>query len=356
MDGGQFVMTTLIPHSRPWIADEDLRAVEEVLQSGMIAHGHLVQTFEQAVATQLTVCGAIACTSGTAALGLALKVLNIGIGDEVILPTYVCWSVLAAITATGATPRFCDVNEQGVITVQTVCAQISPRSRAIVAVHIFGHPCDIGSMSNLGLPVIEDACQAFGLEVGSVPAGSLGTFGILSFHATKCMTTGEGGLLVSGDPALIKRARTLVESADQTNAAGFAAMSDLQAALGMAQLTRYSSFLKRRRETFDAYHQAACGLSDVNPGYWGEPAFLFRYTLRAQHGFEYAHSALLKHGVQARRGVDDLLHRRFGLDDRDFPCAFNIFTKSISLPFYPSLTRDERNQVIRAMQEVFSGS
>jgi UDP-4-amino-4-deoxy-L-arabinose-oxoglutarate aminotransferase len=287
---------------------------------------------------------------------LALKVLKIGTGDEVILPTYVCWSVVAAITASGATPRFCDVNEQGVITVQTVSGQINSRSRAIVAVHIFGHPCDIISLGNLGLPVIEDACQAFGLEIGSVPAGALGTFGILSFHATKCMTTGEGGMLVSSDPELIKHARKLVESADKSNAAGFAVMSDLQAALGMAQLTRYSSFLERRRETFDAYHQAICGLEDVNPGYWGEPVFLFRYTLRAQQGFEWAHSALLKHGVQARRGVDDLLHRQFGLGDCDFPYAFNIFSKTISLPFYPSLSQDEQSQVIRAMQEVFSGA
>lgn len=349
-------MAALIPHSRPWIVDEDLRAVEEVLQSGMLARGYLVQTFEQAVATQLKVFDALACTSGTAALGLALKVLNIGTGDEVILPTYVCWSVVAAIMATGATPRFCDVNEQGVITFQTVSGQINSRSRAILAVHIFGHPCDIISLGNLGLPVIEDACQAFGLEIGSVPAGALGTFGILSFHATKCMTTGEGGMLVSGDPDLMKHARTLVESADKSNAAGFAAMSDLQAALGMAQLTRYSSFLERRRETFEAYHQAICGLTDVNPGYWGKPTFLFRYTLRVQQGFEWAHSALLKHGVQARRGVDDLLHRRFGLGDVDFPCAFNIFSKTISLPFYPSLTQDEQSQVIRAAQEVFSGS
>ena len=350
------MMPTLIPHSRPWIADEDQRAVKEVLQSGMIAHGRLIQTFEQAVATQLTVCGALACTSGTAALSLALKVLKIGTGDEVILPTYVCWSVLAAITATGATPRFCDVNEQGVITVQTVSVQINSRSRAIVAVHIFGHPCDISSFGNLGLPVIEDACQAFGLEIDSVPAGALGTFGILSFHATKCMTTGEGGMLVSGDPDLIKRARMLVGSDDKSNAAGFAAMSDLQAALGIAQLMRYSSFLERRREIFDAYHQAVCGLTDINPGYWGEPAFLFRYTLRAQQGFEWAHLALLKHGVQARRGVDELLHRRFRLDDRNFPGALNIFTKSISLPFYPSLISDERDQVIQAVQEVFYGS
>jgi UDP-4-amino-4-deoxy-L-arabinose-oxoglutarate aminotransferase len=348
--------STLIPHSRPWIAEEDLSALKEVLQGGMIAHGHLVHSFEQAVANELSVCGALACNSGTAALGLALKLLNIGGGDEVILPTYVCWSVLAAITATGAIPRFCDVNEQGVISVHTVIGQITTRTRAIVAVHIFGHPCDIVSLVNLGLPVIEDACQALGLVVGSVPAGALGTFGILSFHATKCMTTGEGGMLVSDDPALIKRARALVESAQQFNATSFAAMSDLQAALGMAQLTRYSSFLKRRHETFGAYHQAFCGLIDVKLGYCGEPAFLFRYTLRTQLGFEFAHSGLLKYGVQARRGVDELLHRRFGLDDRNFPCASNIFMKSFSIPFYPSLDRDDEIEVICAVKKVFCGS
>jgi perosamine synthetase len=349
-------MSSSIPHSRPWINDEDLRAVEEVLQSGMIARGHLVKTLEHAVTTQLNVCGALACTSGTAALGLALKVLNIGTGDEVILPTYVCWSVLASITATGATPRFCDVDDQGVITVQSVSMLISPRSRAIVAVHTFGHPCDIAGLATLGLPVIEDACQALGLEVGSVRAGALGVIGILSFHATKCMTTGEGGMLLTRDEALLNRASMLAESAEQSNAAGFTSMSDLQAALGLAQLGRYSSFLERRREIFDVYHQAACGLTDVVLGYSGDYEFLFRYTLQAKQGFETAQPALLKHGVQARRGVDELLHRRFGLTDCNFPGALNLFTKNVSLPFYPSLTHNERNQVVLAMEEVFGGS
>lgn len=346
-------MNNLIPHSRPWIISQDLQSVVEVLQGGMIAQGHLVKNFERAVASQLTVGDALACSSGTAALILALKVLNIGSADEVILPTYVCWSVLACITATGATPRFCDVNEQGVITFNTVQKALSSRSRAIIAVHIFGHPCDVPSLTSFGLPVIEDACQAFGLEIGSVPAGALGTFGILSFNATKCMTTGEGGMLVSNNALLIDRARVLVSTAKEDNAAGLAVMSDLQAALGLAQLGRYSVFLERRHELFNVYHKLACELTKATIGYSANPTFLFRYTLFVRQGFKSAQSALMEYGVHARRGVDELLHQRFGLDDHDFPNAINIFSKTISLPFYPSLSHQEQDQVTRAMQKVF---
>lgn len=349
-------MALSVPHSRPWIQEADRRAVDEVLQNSMITCGARVQAFEQAIANQLGAFGGIACTSGTAALGLALKTLNIGAGDEVILPTYVCWNVLAAVTASGATPRLCDVDNTGVLTLQTVRAVLSSRTRAIVAAHIFGHPCDIVSLTSLGQPVIEDACQAFGLEINHQPAGTLGTFGILSFHATKCLTTGEGGMLIATDPALLERARALTESAGLNNAAGATAMTDLQAALGLAQLARYPSFLDRRRCMFGIYHEAAGQLTTARPGYRGEPAFLFRYTLHAHQGFESAHLAFLALGVQIRRGVDELLHRRLGLDDRDFTGAAELFEHVVSLPFHPSLTEQEQAQVLRAMQGVFGGT
>jgi UDP-4-amino-4-deoxy-L-arabinose-oxoglutarate aminotransferase len=349
-------MALLVPHSRPWIEAADRLAVDEVLQGRMIARGARVQTFEQAVANHLGASSGIACTSGTVAIGLALKSLGIGTGDEVVLPTYVCWNVLAAVTASGATPCLCDVDDSGVLTVQMVRDVLSPRTRAIVAVHIFGHPCDIPSLASLGLPVIEDACQAFGLELAGRSAGSLGTFGILSFHATKCLTTGEGGMLVSNDLDLLARARALAESTGRNNAVGDTVMTDLQAALGLAQLERYHAFLERRRQIFLAYHEAAGLLATARPGYCGEPPFLFRYTLRVQQGFEVAQRALLAHSVQARRGVDELLHRRVGLDDRNFPGAAELFAHVVSLPFYPSLTGQEQAQVLRAMQEVFGGA
>lgn len=345
-----------VPHSRPWIEPSDRLAVDDVLKGGMIAHGTRVLAFEQAVANYLGATGGIACTSGTTAISLALKTLGIGAGDEVVLPSYVCWNVLSAVTAVGAAPRLCDVNDNGVATVQTIRAVLSPQTRAIVGVHIFGHPCDIDSLASLGLPVIEDACQAFGLKIAGRLAGTLGDLGVLSFHATKCLTTGEGGMLVTSNARFLDRARSLVDSAERNNAAGAASMSDLQAALGLAQLKRYPTFLHRREQLFASYHKTACQVVKALPGYLGEPTFLFRYTLRAQYGFETAQAALLAQGVQARRGVDELLHRRLGLDDRDYPGATKLFAQVVSLPFYPSLTEPEHALVLRAIQEVFDGA
>ena len=130
-------------------------------------------------------------------------------------------------------------------------------------------------------------------------------------------------------------------------------MSDLQAALGLAQLERYPTFLGRRQQLFASYHDTTCRLVKVFPSYRGKPPFLFRYTLRAQCGFESAKTALLAQGVQARRGVDELLHRRLGLDDRDYPGATKLFAQVVSVPFYPSLNEQEQAQVLCAIQEVF---
>ncbi|MDB2497679.1 DegT/DnrJ/EryC1/StrS family aminotransferase [Alphaproteobacteria bacterium] len=346
-------MVLSVPHSRPWIEAEDRVAVDEVLKGGMIDCGVRVHAFERAVANCLGASGGIACTSGTAALCLALKTLGIGAGDEVVLPTYVCWDVLVAVIACGATPCLCDVDVSGVPTVKTVRAALSSKTRAIVAVHIFGHPCDIASLSQLGLPVIEDACQAFGLEINGRRAGTAGTLGILSFHATKCLTTGEGGMLVASQPDLLERARALSESAEGGNMVSISFMTDMQAALGLAQLKRYPAFLERRRQLFKAYNQVAGSLATARPGYGGEPLFLFRFTLRVQQGFDAVLLAMLANGVQVRRGVDELLHRRLGLDDHDFPNAAALFSETISIPFYPSLGEEEVAWVLCTMQKVF---
>jgi UDP-4-amino-4-deoxy-L-arabinose-oxoglutarate aminotransferase len=346
----------VIPHSRPWLDAADQQAVDAVLLSGMIAQGVCVQDFERAVGEWTGTGEGIACTSGTAALILALKTLGIRAGDEVVLPTYVCWNVLAAVTAVGATPRLCDVNQNGVITAQTAQAALTARTKAIVAVHIFGHPCDIASLNLLGLPVIEDACQAFGLDINGSRAGSLGSLGILSFHATKCLTTGEGGMLISKSHDLLEQARALTSSADHANATSVSSITDLQAALGLSQLARYSDFLSRRRQLLASYHKVAERLVSASPGYCGTPSFLFRYTLRTQRGFEAVKTALHDKGIQVRRGVDDLLHRRLGLNERDFPVAADLFAQTVSIPFYPCLSEEDGEKVLSGMWEVFGGA
>ena len=136
----------MIPHSKPWILDVDKDAVRAVLSSGSISQGKLVNQFQTAIAEYVGCPYAIAQSSGSAALVLALKTLNIGFGDSVVLPTYVCRSVLQAVLSVGATPQLCDVNKFGVIDYSSVKSVVDFSTKAIIAVHIFGHPCSIASL------------------------------------------------------------------------------------------------------------------------------------------------------------------------------------------------------------------
>ena len=333
-----------IPHSRPWITEKDKLAVQAALHSGMISEGSLVSEFENEVKRYLSVNNAVAQGSGTAALILALKTLDIKQGDEVVLPTYVCRSVLEAILSVGASASLCDVDEKGVITVNTVTPLITEYTKAIIAVHTFGHPCDIAQLKTLGFPVIEDACQSLGLLVDGIMAGAMGDVGILSFHATKCLASGEGGMLVTDDTQVGERARKLAAGDLPPAPRSVAPMSDLQAALGIAQFARYSEFISRRAELCAQYTNAAHDLgfsigSDLRSN------MLFRFTLRIKAGFGAVEEQFSRQGVTIRRGVDELLHRLVGLDDVLFPHASHLYQQTVSVPFYPGLSQEEAAQV-----------
>lgn len=331
-----------IPHSRPWLVESDLRAVAAALGDGMIACGARVRAFEAAVGAWLGCLPGVACASGKAALVLALRAVGVRPGRQVILPTYVCRSVMEAVLAVGAVPRLCDVGGDGVVSVETVRAQVTAATGAIVAVHLFGRPCDVAGLAGFGVPVIEDACQAFGLRLAGGAAGTLGAAGVLSFHATKCLTTGEGGMLVTRDAALAQRARRLAGSP----------LSDLQAALGLAQLARYGEFLARRRQIEGRYVATLAGVGAV-PAAAG---FLFRFTVTARQPFELLRGRFLEHGIHVRRGVDELLHRLVGEGDAGFPGAVRLFETNLSLPFYPGLSEGECRRVCAAARSVLGGA
>jgi dTDP-4-amino-4,6-dideoxygalactose transaminase len=163
-------------------------------------------------------------------------------------------------------------------------------------------------------------------------------------------------MLVSKNTSLIEQARLLVSSVELNNAVGAISMTDVQAALGVAQLNRYPLFLERRRQIFNSYDEKISGLSNAAPCYPPKPSFLFRLTLWAHNGYEKSQASLLDHNVQARRGVDELLHQKLGLDDAEYPCATKLFSHVISLPFFPSLTLQEQSQVLNAMHKVFNVS
>ena len=344
----------MIPHSRPWITEVDRQVVQSVLASGMIANGTQAGELERSVCGYLSVNRAVLQSSGTAALVLALRTLKISTGDEVVLQTYVCRSVLESVLHVGATPVFCDVDDTGVITEETVAPYITSKTKAIIAVHLFGHPCDVQMLKKYRVPVIEDACQALGLTIDGKMAGALGDIGVLSFHATKCLTTGEGGMLVTQNTALGERALQLAEGTTTPTSRNLAPLSDLQAALGLSQLSRYSDFLKRRNELRHKYTEAAQRLG-IATGGSEKSNMLLRFTLRTKQPFEIVQSEFRAQGISARRGVDELLHRTLRLNDTAFPTAVRLYQQTVSVPFHPSLSIEESVAVCKAFGVVKLG-
>lgn len=337
-----------IPHSRPWIDRSDLTAVQSVTRSGFLADGERVAQLENSIARYLHNPNVRVTSSGTHALVVALTALSIVPGDEVVMPTYVCQSVEEAVRLAGAQPVFADSSTNWTISISDVQAKQTPRTRAVIAVHTFGYAADVNALNSLGVPVIEDACQSFGLQIFGRPAGTLGTVGVFSMHATKCFTAGVGGAVVSRDDEVMNRVTKLLDGAP-----GQLPLSDIDAALGVSQLERYESMLSRRSAIAARYLVELAGLPVELPSSTDTIFFRFPLRLRKPRVAE-AIRAFAKHGVAARRGVDALLHRRTKLSDARFAQAARDFDTTLSLPIYPSLSEYEQQKVISAALQVLA--
>lgn len=338
----------MINHSKPWIDKNDCLAAMSVMKSGMISGGNKVAKFEEALIKYLGLSGAIVVNSGTEAIVLALKVLEIKPKDEVILSAYVCHNVVDAIVRLGAKPVFCDIGLDWNVTVETVLPKVSSKTKAIIAVHIFGIPVDIDSLRRFKVPIIENFAQAFGLNIKGKMAGSLSDIGVCSFHATKCLTTGEGGVLVSNSNKLLKTAHDLCIKKEVSSS-----MADVQAAIGISQLKRYKKMLQIRRNIATKYLKELPWYLTDRMRKLKENSIFFRFLVNNNEPFEKVCLAFEKHGVMVRRGVDELLHRRFNIPDKQFPGAVNLFNTTLSLPIYPALTENEQIRVIKACKEIF---
>jgi perosamine synthetase len=338
--------TSPISHSKPWITDEDRAAVADALASGMVAAGEGERAFERELAALTGHREGVATSTGAAALHFIMRALAIGPGDEVILPTYVCRAVWDAVTATGARGVLCDSGEDWCLSPASVAARASARTRAIVPVHTFGITADLAPLARLGIPLIEDCCQAFAPRA-SLTLGHTGVAAFVSFHATKLFCTGEGGMALTSDGNLATSLRTLAPRWRLP-------LSDLQAALGRSQLRRYGAMLARRREIAARYFDGLADLPVRLPIEVRERSVFFRFPLRVRGDFAGLQRAFLEHGVHVRRGVDALLHRELSLSDGEYPTACRLFEETLSLPIYPALQDDEVERVIAACRAVFA--
>ena len=245
----------MIPMALPLLGAEEEAAVLRVLASGQLAQGERVATFEQRFAELCHVHEAVAVSSGTAALHLALLAHNIGPGDEVITTAFSFAATANAILLVGAIPVFVDI-EPDTYTLDPIDVEraITRRTKAIIPVHLYGHPCDMDRLEQLAaaysLVLIEDASQAHAAAVNGRPVGSFGT-GCFSFYATKNMTTGEGGMVTTDDPAIAERVRLLRNHGQEARyyhvALGYnLRMTEMQAALGIAQIGKLEYFTQKR--------------------------------------------------------------------------------------------------------------
>jgi len=245
----------MIPIAHPIVGKEEEEAALDVLRSGNFVQGRRVAAFEQRFAELCQVREAVAVSSGTAALHLALVAHEVGYGDEVITTPFSFAATANVILLVGATPVFVDIDPLTFnIDPQQVEAAITPRTKAILPVHLYGNPCDMQRLQAIAeshnLVIIEDACQAHAASINGRPVGSFGT-GCFSFYATKNMTTGEGGIVTTNDEFIAERVRLLRSHGQEERyvhvALGFnQRMTEFEAALGLVQLEKLERFTEAR--------------------------------------------------------------------------------------------------------------
>jgi perosamine synthetase len=362
-----------IPVSQPCLSLLEHQLVRECLQRNQLSQGPMVARFEREFAEWLGVKHAIAVTSGTTALHLALVALGIGPGDEVLVPDLTFVATANAVSYTGAVPVLVDVDPATwCIDPVDIARKITRRSRAIIPVHLYGVPCDYSTSAPL--LVIEDAAEGLG---GSYPSGrKLGAcggscdIGCFSFYANKCLTTGEGGMVVTDSDLLNERLRTLRGQGTRTGdpryyhaVRGFNyRMTELQAALGVGQLSHLDEMLEARREVMLRYADMLYRqLHDDRHGGWDAPPCVatqyyapWQFTFAVPDGLSRNGLAahLLAHGIDTRPAFVPLhrlpmyqyefsdsgyLRGNGPLDDSRFPNASLIGDTALSLPTYPDL-------------------
>lgn len=328
----------MIHHSQPYISQSQKQKVLDCLETSMVSKGKRCAQFEQEHAHFLNKKYGIACGSGTQGLVAILKHLKIGSGHEVILPSYVCDKVEEGILAVGAIPVLCDIGESWVMNNETIKAKITSHTKAIILVHIFGINAYKESLLQFNIPIIEDICQSTGSWNQKFGAGSYTDYAFTSFHGTKCLTTGQGGMAFCNDNEADIALRQSIKQ-DFLND-----YSDLQASLGSAQLAEYDFVLEQRQAITQRY------FNELNPSLIAITRDLdsmhFRFPIISPIDFEHAKEAFEKVGISIRKGVDALIHRKNGISDSEFPMTAQRFEQTISLPILPQLTTEEVDHII----------
>ena len=373
-----------VPFARPSLSGGEAEALAAVIASGWVSQGPRVQEFEAAFADRVGAADAVATTSCTTALQLALYVSGVGAGDEVIVPSLSFIATANAVWQCGATPVFADIDPR-TYNLDPAAAEraITPRTRAIMPVHQVGLPAEMNRFLELGrshgVAIIEDAACAIGATYEGRPIGSLGPLACFSFHPRKVITTGEGGMIAVQDPEVAQRLRRLRQHGmDMSDLARHAAqdvvfetypergwnarMTDMQAALGLCQLEALDDILERRRRLAERYTEAIAQMEHLEPPY--DPPHVTRtwqsYCVRVRAGAPVRRTdlmrALLRDGVPTRRGVM-AIHQEasYAGEPVRLPHTEAAAREMLMLPLFADLSYEEQDYVIERLAEHTAG-
>lgn len=357
----------VIQHNKPTIGAEEMAAVGEVIKSGWLVQGERTKEFEDNFCRFIGLPNrfAAACCNGTSALYVSLKTLGVGAGDKVIIPTYVCTSLLNAVYLAGAEPVVADVGLKDFnLSLDTIKARQDKNTKAVILPHMFGVPADVDAIKlALDFPVIEDCATAIGSRIGERHAGTLTEMSIFSFYASKMIATGQGGMVVSTDEKLIARARDFIDfdlgKGEKRGERKYRLrfnleITDMQSAMGIAQLDKISNFLARRKQIARAYKEIcrAKGWDYQKPVKENLRPNNYRFVLKSDHETIRSLQKYLKEkGINTIVPIEnwELLHNFLGLDKNDFRNAESISRETLSLPIYPSLGEKELNTIVSAL-------
>ncbi|MDX2003540.1 MAG: DegT/DnrJ/EryC1/StrS family aminotransferase [Chitinophagales bacterium] len=361
----------MIIQIQPWIDEEELIQLKRVVDSTFVVEHKLTKEFEEMTKQMAGSKHAIAMTNGTVALYCCLKALNIGPGDEVIVPDMTFIATANAVIMAGATPVFADVEpDTFCFSVTEAEKKITPRTKCLMPVHLYGQAADMDKVMALAnkydLKVIEDAAQGVGVRFNGKHVGTFGHLGILSYYGNKTITCGEGGVVLTDDDELAKLCYRLknhgrdVKGTFMHEHIGFNfSFTEMQAAIGIAQMIKLERIISRKKQLADRYYQELSDLPRFKPAYIDlrcTPVFWFTSFLTEDH--KAISEYLLENGIQTRRFFYPLhLQPCYkGIVDvsGEYPVTERIYNQGISLPSSYGLTDEEQTYIIAKIKAFYA--
>lgn len=357
----------------PAIDDNELNAVKEVLESGYLTMGPKTEAFERAVAEYTGAEYAIATTSATTALHLSLVALDIGRGDEVIVPSLTFPATVNVIIQQGAIPVLADVDlETFNVSAESLKEKVTSKTKAIMPVHLFGHSADMDPVmeiaSRKGLFVVEDAACALGSLYKGKHCGTIGTAGCFSFHPRKIITTGEGGMVITNNPEIAERAKRLKQHGGIRANNRFTffepgfnyRMSDINAAIGISQMKKIDWIIEKRRKMAGRLTESLSDIKEIllpsEPSWAHHTYQTYAIILNDSIDRDLFIQRLQQQGIEAVMGtyalhMEKYIQEMFGYTDDDLPNSKKAFRQSVAIPLYPQMKEDEADRLIHIVKE-----